>query len=168
MLAYAVRRTDDPQDAADAVADTFLVAWRRLADMPTGGAARPWLYGVARKSLANQRRGALRREQLADRFGAELANQLKSEPADSARDDALHEALATLAPDDREVLLLSAWEGLSPAEIAKATGARGVTVRSRLHRARRRLRAALADASSQRSVSTDCSAPAPLEVADHA
>lgn len=169
VLAYAVRRTDDPHDAADVVADTFLVAWRRLDDVPSGEAARPWLYGVARRSLANQRRGANRREQLAERFGTELASQLDCEPVLSERDEALHAALGALSPDDREVLLLSAWEGLTPAEIAAATGARGVTVRSRLHRARRRLRAALDDAPSGRAIAlTESSAPAATEVADHA
>lgn len=46
-----------PKDAADAVAETFLVAWRRLPEVPSGEEARPWLYGVARRTLANQRLG---------------------------------------------------------------------------------------------------------------
>jgi RNA polymerase sigma-70 factor (ECF subfamily) len=57
LLAYALRRVDRPEDAADVVAETFLVAWRRLDDVPPGAQARLWLYGVARRQLANQRRG---------------------------------------------------------------------------------------------------------------
>lgn len=60
LLAYAVRRVADPADAADVVAETFLVAWRRLDDVPAGEAARPWLYGVARRVLANHYRGERR------------------------------------------------------------------------------------------------------------
>jgi RNA polymerase sigma-70 factor, ECF subfamily len=64
VLAYAVRRTPDPQDAADVVAETFLVAWRRLDAVPSGEQARPWLYGVARHTLANRQRSELRRNRL--------------------------------------------------------------------------------------------------------
>lgn len=68
LLGYALRRVSEPADAADVVAETFLVAWRRLDDVPTGSDARLWLFGTARRVLANQRRGALRRSRLADRL----------------------------------------------------------------------------------------------------
>lgn len=53
ILGYALRRVAAPEDAADVVAETFLIAWRRCADVPPGGEARLWLYGVARRVLAN-------------------------------------------------------------------------------------------------------------------
>ena len=136
VLAYALRRVDDPADAADVLAETFLTAWRRLDDVPPD--ALPWLLGVARRVLSNQRRGERRRTGLADRLGHELSVQV---PAAPEHDTALvvRQALASLPEADREVLLLEAWEGLAPAQIAVAVGASGVAVRTRLKRARRRL-----------------------------
>jgi RNA polymerase sigma factor (sigma-70 family) len=142
VLGYALRRVDEPADAADVVADTFLIAWRKLGDVPEGEAARAWLLGVARRVLANQRRGERRRSGLADRLAGELAAVLPAERV-SERDEAVRHALARVSEEDRELLLLAGWEGLSPSEIAVATGTLAVTVRSRLHRARRRLRAEL-------------------------
>jgi DNA-directed RNA polymerase specialized sigma24 family protein len=60
LLGYALRRTANTDDAADVLAETFLAAWRRLDDVPPGPQARLWLYGTARRVLANQRRGELR------------------------------------------------------------------------------------------------------------
>jgi RNA polymerase sigma factor (sigma-70 family) len=140
VLGYALRRVADPADAADVVAETFLTAWRRLDDVPRGEAARPWLLGVARRVLAHQRRGVRRHAGLAERLAGELATQLGA-PTES--DLGLRAALARLPERDREVLLLAAWEELTPSQIATVTGLRAVTVRSRLHRARRRLRAEL-------------------------
>jgi RNA polymerase sigma-70 factor (ECF subfamily) len=73
LLTYVLRRVDRAEDAADVVAETFLVAWRRLDKVPAGDEARLWLYGVARRQLANQRRGQLRRLRLADRLGGASA-----------------------------------------------------------------------------------------------
>ncbi|MDA0168902.1 sigma-70 family RNA polymerase sigma factor [Solirubrobacter taibaiensis] len=139
VLGYALRRVDEPADAADVVAETFLVAWRRLGDVPEGEAARAWLLGVARRVLANHRRGERRRDGLADR----LARELTTVSVDRDGDQVVRRALERLSEEDRELLLLAGWEGLAPAEIAKATGTLAVTVRSRLHRARRRLRTEL-------------------------
>ena len=143
VLAYVLRRVDAPEDAADAVAETFLVAWRRLDHVPRGDGARPWLLGVARRVLANQRRGARRHIGLADRLGRELATQIPAVEEASETDLLVRDALAALTDDDREILLLAGWDGLSPAEIAIAVGLSGAAARSRLHRARRRLRAEL-------------------------
>jgi RNA polymerase sigma-70 factor, ECF subfamily len=140
VLAYAVRRTTTAEDAADVVAETFLVAWRRSAEVPSGDAARLWLYGVARRTLANQRRGERRRTRLAARLRAELPAVLAvARPATTAADHAVLAAIATLRESDREVLLLTAWEQLSPAEIASVLAISPLAVRSRLHRARRRV-----------------------------
>lgn len=147
VLGYALRRVDDPADAADVVAETFLVAWRRVDDVPAGDDAHPWLLAVARRVLANQRRGARRRHELSERLGRELAAHLAAaglgEPPGDARSERVRVALQRLSPDDREVLLLAGWEGLEPAQIAVVLGIRPVTARSRLHRARARLRTAL-------------------------
>jgi RNA polymerase sigma-70 factor, ECF subfamily len=144
VLAYVLRRVDRAEDAADVVAETFLVAWRRLDRVPAGDGGRLWLYGVARRQLANQRRGEQRRLRLADRLRAELPLAIAgARGPEDRRVAAVHAALARLEEEDREILRLSSWEGLAPAEIAAAMGLPGVTVRSRLHRARKRLRAEL-------------------------
>jgi RNA polymerase sigma factor (sigma-70 family) len=151
LLSYAVRRVQRPEDAADIVAETFLVAWRRLDDVPQGAEARLWLYGVARRQLANQRRGQLRRSQLVDRLRAELPGALVAGAGAGAGNEDeraadVRAALARLGAEDRELLMLSSWEGLSPGEIAKVLELPAVTLRSRLHRARKRLRAELSRA----------------------
>lgn len=143
VLAYAVRRSTDPQDAADVVADTFLAAWRRLDDVPSGDAARLWLFGVARHVLANQHRAERRRDRLAERLRRELPIVLETGRPCGPETSAALAALTRLAPEDQEVLRLSSWEDLSPSEIARVLGISRVAARSRLHRARHRLRAAL-------------------------
>ena len=120
MLAYALRRAPSAEDAADAVADTFLVAWRRLENVPPEPDARLWLYGVARRTLANQRRGAERRGRLAERLRDEASPALESVTLDEERERVLT-ALAALPPDDRELLLLVGWEDLTPAEAARVS-----------------------------------------------
>lgn len=141
LLAYAVRRAAQPQDAADIVADTFLVAWRRVGELPPGDEARLWLYGVARKVLFNQRRGHQRR----DRLGLRLRHELTQASTEDAAADAterivVRAALARLGELDREVLTLTVWEELEPREIAQVLGVSAQTVRTRLSRARARLR----------------------------
>jgi RNA polymerase sigma-70 factor (ECF subfamily) len=140
ILAYALRRVHDPEDAADVLAETFLVAWRRSADIPAGPQARLWLYGVARRTLANHRRGELRRTRLNERLRAELDDAISDwAPPDDGAGEALA-ALGRLDPRDRELLRLTAWEELSPRQAATVLGLSAVAARSRLHRARRRLR----------------------------
>jgi RNA polymerase sigma-70 factor, ECF subfamily len=144
ILAYAVRRVRDPHDAADIVAETFLIAWRRLADVPAGDGARLWLYGVARHTLANQARSERRRERLAERLRQELPAALAAvSPSVAGGHAPVLEALGELDDGDREILLLAGWEQLRSGEIAAVLGITGVAARARLHRARRRLRARL-------------------------
>lgn len=144
IVGYAARRLDDPTDAADVAADVFVIAWRRIRDVPTGPEARLWLYGVARNVVSNHNRSARRRSRLVDR----VRNELHVLPAASnpAPGDviALRQALSELREDDRELLLLATWEGLSPSQIASVLQVPPGTVRSRLHRARQALRLALA------------------------
>ena len=146
VLGYALRRVADREDAADVVAETFSVAWRRIGDVPAAPESRLWLYGVARRVLANQRRGALRRARLADRVREQLRLTGQADAVAPDRDDrsqAVRDAVAGLPEQDREILLLANWEGLTPAEIAVVVGIPPATARTRLHRARGRLRAAL-------------------------
>lgn len=137
LLGYALRRADNDTDAADVVAETFLVAWRRIHDIPAGS-ERPWLFGVASKVLDNQRRSGARRDRLSQR----LAEQLLARPRSTTtpEDGPVPVAMSRLSAGDREVLCLTAWEGLTPAECGVVLGISAVTARSRLHRARRRLK----------------------------
>ncbi|HJS97259.1 MAG TPA: sigma-70 family RNA polymerase sigma factor, partial [Solirubrobacteraceae bacterium] len=143
VLAYAVRRVTNPQDAADVVAETFLVAWRRLDRVPEGDAARLWLYGVARHVLANHRRSERRRERLAERLRGELSVVIEDVARPGPETGEVRDALSQLGAEDQEILRLCGWEELTPREIATVLGISHVAARSRLHRARQRLRAAL-------------------------
>ncbi|KRC64920.1 RNA polymerase subunit sigma-24 [Aeromicrobium sp. Root236] len=141
LLAYAVRRVPQREDAADVVADTFLVAWRRVDELPPGDEARLWLYGVARKVLFNLRRSRQRRDRLGLRLRHELAHAAAEDAtADVTERIALRAALSRLGEIDREVLTLTVWEELEPREIAQVLGLSAQTVRTRLSRARARLR----------------------------
>jgi RNA polymerase sigma-70 factor (ECF subfamily) len=141
LLAYALRRVDRPEEAADVVAETMLVAWRRLDDVPPGAEARPWLFGVARRVLANRRRGARRRHRLGERLRVDLAALLGADDLGNVETNlVVRAALDRLDPDDREILRLTSWEGFAPHEIAVVLGMPAATVRTRLHRARLRLR----------------------------
>ncbi|TVZ01161.1 RNA polymerase sigma factor [Trebonia kvetii] len=143
IFGYALRRTASPDDAADILADTFLAAWRRLDELPPGHDAKMWLYGAARRFLANYYRGERRRSALADRLHAELGSSCA--PADSDGESArFAEAMLRLPPRQRELLALNAWEGLDYGEIAAVLGCSRNAVRIRLHRARLRLAAELA------------------------
>jgi RNA polymerase sigma-70 factor (ECF subfamily) len=135
VSAYVLRRTT-PAEAEDVVAETFLVAWRRLDELPDE--PRPWLLGIARRVLANQRRATGRRHALVER----VAGVPESEQEPPAR-PAVLEALAGLSETDRELLLLVAWDGLSVSEAAIALGCTRTAAKVRLHRARRRFRGGL-------------------------
>ncbi|MGD9696741.1 MAG: RNA polymerase sigma factor [Thermoleophilia bacterium] len=146
VLSYALRRVDEPADAADVVADTFLTAWRRLDDIPPGERSRLWLYGVARNVLSNQRRGMRRRDRLGGRLREQLALAAASVPPPGGGPATVRAAMARLGRADREIIALTAWEGLDVAEAARVLGLRPTTARTRLHRARTRLRAHLIEA----------------------
>lgn len=146
LLGFALRRTTRPEDAADAVADTFLVAWRRFADVPPGSEARLWLYGTCRRVLANIERGNVRRDRLGVRLRATLTDQARPDPAAYVPEAlVVRDAMERLSATDSELLRLSSWEGLQPHEIALVMGLPARTVRTRLSRARARLREILGD-----------------------
>ncbi|MBG0562382.1 RNA polymerase sigma factor [Actinoplanes aureus] len=141
LLAYASRRVEQPDDAADVVAETFLVAWRRSADLPPDDEIRLWLYGVARRVLANHHRGGMRRERLGERLRQRLTPAPTRDPGSEVPQRlAVRAALSRLNETDREVLLLTIWEDLQPWEVAEVIGVSPAAVRTRLSRARARLR----------------------------
>jgi RNA polymerase sigma-70 factor (ECF subfamily) len=145
ILAYALRRVENPADAADVVAETFLVAWRRLDEVPLGQRERLWLYGVARRVTANVRRAEGRRTRLAERLSETLPTASSFDPGLDGEALEVMRAMAGLGEEERELLLLVTWDELSPSEAAKVLGLSPLAARSRLHRARRRLRALLED-----------------------
>jgi RNA polymerase sigma factor (sigma-70 family) len=140
VLGFALRRSDRSEDAADVVAETFLVAWRRLAHVPPEPETRPWLYGVARRVLANHRRGDRRRTTLGDRLRRELVAAVPDLSGEVAQRTDVDVAMKRLSGRDQEVLELHLWEGLEPREIGEVLGLVSTTVRPRLSRAKARLR----------------------------
>jgi RNA polymerase sigma-70 factor, ECF subfamily len=142
VLAYALARVD-PETAKDAVADTFLVAWRRLGEVPDP--ARSWLLGVTRRTLANQRRGLRRQRLVVERMtrtwvGPESSGE--SVEGFTERSTVIA-ALNGLRANDRELLFLVAWDGLDHKEAAEVLNCSPRAFAVRLHRARRRLESAL-------------------------
>lgn len=152
VRAYAWRR--DAACADDIVAETFLVAWKRLDDVPRNSAL-PWLLAVARNAHRNMQRAERRRSQRE----ASLARlEPAAEPpcvASDEGDDRLLGLLKQLSQADQEVLLLVAWEGLDRPAIARVIGCSRTNVALRLHRARRRLRALLSQAAAGRATQGD-------------
>jgi RNA polymerase sigma-70 factor (ECF subfamily) len=138
VYAYAARRVG--RDAADdVVADTFVVAWRNRVSRPSHEL--PWLYGVARRVIADRRRSGERLAHLVDRLAE---NAPANDFHDADRRLAAAAALESLSEEDRELLLLAAWEGLGAADAARVLGVTAPSYRMRLSRARRRLAKALA------------------------
>ncbi|MFZ4434728.1 MAG: RNA polymerase sigma factor [Microthrixaceae bacterium] len=149
LLAFAARRCNSLPDAADVVAETMLVAWRRIARVPPEPETRLWLFAVARNVISNQRRGHRRRVRLGERLREQLHEQ--SHELDIVDDDvtrAVHAALRRLKPIEREVMLLTVGEQLTPTEIAAVVQLNASTVRTHLQRARTKLRSNLADGDS--------------------
>lgn len=146
---YVARRLG-PGAADDIVADTFLDAFRRRQRYDiTMRDARPWLYGIAANLIGKHTRSEIRMLRAYARTGADPvltgteADEADSRVASAAVQRELAAALAGLGPGDRDVLLMVAWADLSYTEIATALRIPAGTVRSRLHRARTRIRAAL-------------------------
>lgn len=128
------------------MADTFLVAWRRLADMPADPL--PWLLVIARNTIGNSRRARVRQRRLSDSVAA-LARVRSPEHGVEhevvGRAVMLH-ALSTLTELEREALLLVAWDGLVPRDAAKVAGCSQRAFEVRLQRARARLTRAMGTA----------------------
>jgi RNA polymerase sigma-70 factor (ECF subfamily) len=143
VLGYALMRAEQGV-AEDVVSETFLVAWRRLGELPEPPL--PWLLGVARNLLAKQRDSRHRRQALVDRIAALTTAQdhLIWDIAEHVvdRDTALT-VLAALPEQDVEAMALATWHGLPPDQAAAVMGCSTRTYNVRLHRARKRLGKAL-------------------------
>lgn len=136
------RRRVERDAVDDVVAETFLTAWRRIGEVPTGDLGKLWLYGVAYRMIGNQWRGAARRRRLHDRLrvvdgGAAAVVDDTVVIADQRR--LVLEAAARLNERDAEVLRLAAWEQLSTSDIAQVLGIAPNAVKQRLHRAKQHL-----------------------------
>lgn len=172
VYAYAVSRVGR-QLADEVVSEVFLVAWRRLADVPAP--ALPWLLTVARNTASSQFRGSARQRSISAEMRAWVTEAELSEPdvADAVSERlSVLTALAALPEADRELLTLVAWHGLKPNEAARVVGCSTATYFVRLHRARRRLERAMADppertepVSPDRAVvdQAECAVPGPPE-----
>jgi RNA polymerase sigma-70 factor (ECF subfamily) len=141
LTRFAARRVG-ADTAADVVAGTFLIAWRRLGEIPAQH-VRAWLFATARHVIANEQRSQVRRDRLSAK--AEALADDRVEDRTGQVDDRLRvrAVLATLSPADREVLRLTEWEGLDIAETALVLHCTRTAVKVRLHRARRRFAARL-------------------------
>jgi RNA polymerase sigma-70 factor, ECF subfamily len=133
VYGYAVSRAGR-QLADEVVSETFLVAWRRLADIPA--AELPWLLGVARNVLRDNIRAEIRRESLAGELRAWTEEDHAEQVAERL---AVLKAMTSLTQDERELLILVAWQGLTPRDAARVVGCSPTAFRVRLHRARKRL-----------------------------
>lgn len=148
VLAYANRRVSCVEDAEDVVVEVFATAWRRRADVPADPL--PWLYATAGNVIAHVIRSESRRTRLGSRLASVTSLRIEPDPAigiveaSDAR-TIVAAAMGQLAESDAELLRLWAWEQLEPAEIAVVLDCTPGTARTRLHRARVRLREALAN-----------------------
>ncbi len=155
ILAYCRRRSLRLEDAEDAVVETYLTAWRKIDEALEAESSRAWLYGVAFRVTANQRRGRDRFSRLIGRL-AEIPHRSVVDSAEdvaltAASADAVYAGLATLTPIEQELIRLSALEGFSHIETGAIVGLSASAVRTRLYRARQRLRTRL-DMDSRRDI----------------
>ena len=152
VLGYLLRRSA-VDDARDAASEVFTVVWRRLDEMPASAQTLPWLYGVAARVLANQRRGDRRRRDLQIRLDGVAPTRLVATAraaAESESKDSLMVALNSLRRVDREILLLNAWEGLTASQLALRFEISLDAAEKRLARSKARLARALTQAERSR------------------
>jgi RNA polymerase sigma-70 factor (ECF subfamily) len=145
--------------ADDVVSEVFVIAWRRLDQAPPDEL--PWLLGIARGVLANQRRGDARRLALRDRLAASAVAGIDHGSGSSGGESEVLIAFGSLSQRDQELLLLVAWDGLDRAQAASVLGIGTTAFSVRLHRARRRLERALA---AQRAIERRAGDPSAMEV----
>jgi RNA polymerase sigma-70 factor, ECF subfamily len=148
ILRYAQRRLKSREAAQDVVSDTFTAAWRHWDRRPAPEVLLPWLYAIAGNAVRDQRLSAQRQRRLTGRLSALCPAGQAADPAEGVvLGRSISQALAALPEADREVLRLVAWEGQTDARmLGLALGLRPASARSRVLRARRRLRALLDDA----------------------
>jgi RNA polymerase sigma factor (sigma-70 family) len=139
ILGYALRRTATAEDAADVVAETFSIAWQKYADVPRGDEATLWLYGVARRVLANHHRRQESRGAVIALLAQDYEEAIWVDPSPSGEvSPAVTAAWRAMSLGDRELLGLLVWETLTMEQIALVLGCPRTVVKVRIHRARRR------------------------------
>lgn len=141
VLAYCTRRVR-PGEAADACSETFLIAWRRLEDIPPPPQTLPYLYGIAGNVVHNHLRSMRRRGRLDAKLkhlGEEPAADPSTVVVRRERDAEVERAVRQLRPKDREIVMLYAWEDLSRETIAEMMDLSKAAVDQRIHRAYKRL-----------------------------
>ena len=148
LLAFLLRRASTPDDAADLLAQTFLIAWEKRDRLPRAlEDARPWLFTIARNLLRHSLDRSGRSRSLSITLAEELRRLGVEEPPPAARvhpaEDPVLAALAQLPALDREIIELAIWDGLTPREIAPILELSPNVVRVRSHRARARLKTLL-------------------------
>jgi RNA polymerase sigma factor (sigma-70 family) len=137
---FVVSRGYQSADAEDLIAATYEIAWRRRDQLPDGQDAIPWLLTVVRNLALNAYRKTAREQSLLDRIEhAHSSGVDRGEQTPTGLADRVQVALQQLRPIDRELVLLVAWDELTPAQAGRVLGLRPVAARSRLHRARRKL-----------------------------
>ena len=140
VLAFSLRRLADRAAAEDAASETFAIAWRRRDQIPADSL--PWLYAVALRVIANQRRSIQRKLRLRGRVASDAGagQRFAPDPAEQVIErTAFFEAFARLRESDKEILRLVAWDGLEPDRAAQVLDCSPAAFRVRLHRARGRL-----------------------------
>jgi len=141
VYGYCLRRTA-PDRVDDAAAETFLVAWRRIGEVPEGEAALPWLYAVAYKVLSTQWRGRSRIGKLESKLssvGLALMESAEDFIVTAEESAQVFEAMARLNKTDQEILRLTVWEELAHAEIAVVLDISVGAVKQRSYEARKNL-----------------------------
>jgi RNA polymerase sigma-70 factor (ECF subfamily) len=152
LYRFGMKMCRDPEDAQDVLQETLLAATRTLSSFRGAASVSTWLYTIARSFCIKKRRRSVFAPELvsldSEAARAEAARDEAPDPerrlADNELGDALEDAIASLEPEDRAVLLLRDMEGLPAAEVAEATGRSVAAVKSRLHRARLAVRQRLA------------------------
>lgn len=138
IVAFALRRARTPDEGYDIVSETFMTAWRRFDDAPRPEAWMAWLYGIARRTLANHYRADDRRRRLQGRLEVHASSATDTETGTEGP-SIVRGAMTAMSPEDREILTMAAWDDMTNDEIAGALGISAGTAAVRLHRARKRL-----------------------------
>ena len=141
---YASRRSKNPETTADIVAETFMICWRRLNDIPDPPDAKFWLYRTARGVISNAYRKKANSEQLGKGLSSFLEKHGQDDFSSSTTDQLfVREELNKLDDDDKEIIMLKYWDGMKAKEIAEIIGISTVAARKRLNRASKLLKVRL-------------------------
>ena len=140
IYAYVIRRAASV-DTADLVSDIFGTAWRRIDDVPDPPEDKLWLFGVARRVVSQHNRGNSRRKRLHVKLGRSVSSVVTEVPAETSDlEERVLSLIDGLKPDDRELVTLIVWDGMTHAEVATILGCSANAVGIRWHRALKRLR----------------------------